>query len=347
MPPVDESQFWRRRSVRRMLAGLGSVAAVIAFGVIGYVANGWTASDALFMVVITISGVGYGEVHPLTSAPLRIHTMLVIVFGVAAMAYTLARFVQFVTEGEIRRLLGLQRVRHQIDSLRGHTIVVGCGRMGELVCEELHARELPFVVIERNPDVIAEVERHGFLYVHGDATDEEALRRAGLDRAKTIVTAVSSDSDSVFITLTARQLARDVVIIARAEVPSTQKKLRQAGANHVILPAAIGAHRIASLLTNPTAVEFAELVTHRSQFAIELEELPVRPDGPLVGLSPAEADIRRRTGVIVVAIKRADGTVDFAPPTDSVFSPGDTVVVLGRRSNLDHFRKVFGLGAET
>ena len=324
-----------------MLIGMAWVTAVIGYGITGYVILGWNPFDALFMVAITISGVGFGEVQPLDSTAARVHTMMVIAFGMVAMAFTVAGFLQFLTEGEIRRLLGLQRVRKQIDTLTGHTILVGFGRMGELVCEELAATGKPFVVVESSSERIAEMGRHNYLYVQGDATEEEVLLQAGIARAKTVVTAVASDADSVFITLTARQLAQDVEIIARAEMPSTQKKLRQAGANHVVLPAAIGAHRIASLLTNPSAVEFAELVTQRSQIAIEMEEIPVRECGPLAGQTPRDADIRRRTGVIVVAVKRADGQVSFPPESDAVFEIGDTVVLLGRRANLDQFRAEF------
>jgi voltage-gated potassium channel len=341
-----QSHFWQRGSVRRMLVGLISVAAVIGYGVAGYVIMGWTPFDALFMVAITISGVGFGEVQPLTTVGLRIHTMTVIAFGMVAIAYTIAGFVQFLTEGEIRRLLGHQRVRKQIETLSGHTILVGYGRVGALVCEELAATGKPFVVIENNEERLAEIEQRGFLHIHGDAIEEKVLLEAGIARAKSVVTAVASDANSVFITLSARQLATDVEIIARAEMPSTQKKLRQAGANHVVLPAAIGAHRIASLLTNPSAVEFAELVTQRSHIAIEMEEIPVHTGGPLEGLTPRDADIRRRTGVIVVAVKRADGQVMFPPQSDAPFEPGDTVVVLGRRSNLDQFRTEFRLPRE-
>ena len=154
-----------------------------------------------------------------------------------------------------------------------------------------------------------------------------------------MVTTIPSDAESVFITLTARQMAADVVILARAEQPSTLKKLRQAGANHVVVPAAIGAHRMVSLLTSPTAVEFAELVTSSSSLAIEMDEFPIQDDGsPLIGRSIRESDIARRTGVIVVAIKRSDGQVVFPPGSEDLLHIGDTIVLLGHRSSLDQFR---------
>lgn len=149
--PGDVPSFWQRNSVRRMLTGFSAVASVVVLGVLGYISLGWAPFDALFMVVITISGVGFGEVRPMGSSAERIHTMLIIGLGMLAVAYTLAGFVQFLTEGEIQRLLGRQRMRRQIETLRGHTIVAGFGRVGTLVCEELTAAELPFVVIERRP----------------------------------------------------------------------------------------------------------------------------------------------------------------------------------------------------
>jgi voltage-gated potassium channel len=293
------------------------------------------------MVVITVSGVGFTEVHPVVTPMERIHTMLVIAFGVVAVAYTLAGFVQFVAEGEIQQLLGSQRVRRQIDTLRNHVVVAGFGRMGTLVCNELADAGEPFVVIDHAGDRVPEIERRGFLYVVGDATEEKSLLDAGLRRAKALVTVVPSDADNVFITLTARELAPDVQIVARAEHPTTQKKLLQAGAKHVVLPAAIGARRIVTLLTNPSAVQFAELVTQRSHLALEMDEFTVEQASHLSGHTLRDLDIGRRTGVIVIAIKRSDGHVEFPPAGDQNFAPGDAIVLVGRRANLDQFRLQF------
>jgi voltage-gated potassium channel len=269
--------------------------------------------------------------------------MLIIAFGMVSVAYTVAGLIQFMTEGEIRRLLGHQRMRRQIETLKDHVIVAGYGRVGELVSNELLAAEVPFVVIEVSPEIARDIEDRGYLHLIGDATEEKVLLDAGLLRAKTLVTVMPSDAENVFITLTARQIAPDVAIISRAEQPSTQKKLRQAGANHVVLPAAIGAHRIVSLLTNPSAVEFTELVTSRSSLAIELDDVPIKDGSLLKGKSLRDADIGRKTGVIVIAVKRADGRVEFPPSGDEPFAHGDSIVLLGRRSNLDQFRKQFGI----
>jgi voltage-gated potassium channel len=329
------------RVVRPVWRGLLSLSIVIVYGVIGYVATGWSFADALYMVVITISSVGFTEVRPVDSPYLRVHTMLVIAFGMVAVGYTLAGILRFVAEDELAKLLGHQRVKRMIDHLSGHTIVAGMGRMGDLLCEELAAAAEPFVLIEISAEKLTIAAARGWLHVAGDATEEEVLARAGLARAKNLVTAIPNDAANVFITLTARQMNAHVQIIARAERSSTQKKLKQAGANHVVLPAAIGAHRIVSILTNPSAVEFIELVTHRSSLAIEMDEVAVTDPGPFAGQTLRDADIGRRTGVIVVAVKRVDGRVEFPPKGDEPFAAGDSIVLLGRRANLMHFREAF------
>lgn len=337
--PAPIPSFWQRSSVRRILSGFALLGAVSALGTAGYVALGWRPFDALFMVVITVSGVGFGEVLPLDTVWLRVHTMLLIVLGIFSVSFTVAGFVQFIAEGEIQRILGHQRLRHQIDLLSGHTIVAGFGRMGSLLCAGLSAVDEQFVLIEKEPTRIADVEAHGYLCLAGDATDEAVLRDAGLLRAKSLVTTVPSDAESVFITLTARQMNPKVQILARAELPTTQKKLKQAGADHVVVPAAIGAHRIVSLLTNPAAVEFAELVTSRSSLSIEMDEFPIRNiSSPLLGRSIRDNDIRHRTGAIIVAIKKLDGSVVFPPGGEEIPELGDTLVLLGRREGLDRFR---------
>lgn len=331
----------RSYALHRLGYGLIALAILIAYGVLGYLVAGWTPGDALYMVIVTVATVGYGEVRPIDTPLERAHTMLLIVAGMFAVGYLVARVVALIAEGEIQRLVGHQRVRRQIDELSGHIVVAGYGRMGTLLCAELTSAGESFVLIEEDAERLVEVERQGILHVHGDATDEQVLLDAGLTRARALVTTVPSDSDNVFITLTARQLCPALMIVARAEQPSTQRKLQQAGANHVVLPASIGAHRIASLLTNPSAVEFTELVTKQSSLAIEMDEAVVSQPGPLVGRSLRDADIGRRTGVMVIAVKRADGRVEFPPTGDEPFAPGDSIVVLGRRGNLARFREEF------
>ena len=305
-----------RTAVRRIVVGLLGLLAVVIVGTVGYIAMGWAWDEALFMVIITISTVGFSEVRPLTDPIARAHTMLVIGLGTVVVAYVIGALLSLFTEGELQRIVGHQHRRRKLVALKDHIIIVGYGRMGALIAEDLAATGQPLVIIERDPGLIAELERRGLPFVTGDAIEETVLNEAGLDRARALVTAVASDADSVFITLTARQLAPEVLIISRAELPSSQKKLRQAGANHVILTAAIGARRISSLLRNPNTVEFVELVTKRSELDLEIQEIPIRDGEPLDGSSLRDSDIARRTGAMVIAIKRAIGPVEFPPSGD-------------------------------
>jgi voltage-gated potassium channel len=343
--PGEEPSIWKRRSLRQMFYGLAALVVVVLAGTLGFVAAGWSLSDAFYMVMISVTTVGYGEVRPLDSGWERVMIIAVIALGTVAVAYTVGNLVAFLTEGEIYHYLGHQRVRKQIDALDQHVIVAGYGRMGSLLCSELAKAEVPFVLIESGMDRRDELDRAEILYLIGDATEEEILRQAGIDRARALVSTIPSDAHNVFITLTARQMAPHVQIMTRAEQPSTQKKLRQAGANHVVLPASIGAHRLASLLTNPSAVEFTELVTQRSSLAIQMEEVPVAAGGLLAGKTLRDADIGRRTGVIVIAVKRADGQVEFPPPGDAHLEPGDVIVLIGRPANLEQFREAFQVAA--
>jgi voltage-gated potassium channel len=321
--------------------GFSAIAVVAVYGTAGYLAVGWSALDAIYQVVITISGVGFDEVRPLSSVYLRLHTMAVIAMGMLAVAFTLGSFVQFLAESEILDYVGHHRMIRRIEELSRHTIVAGYGRVGTLVCDELAERGQPFVVIELSPERSGELESRGWIFIIGDATEEGVLRKAGIERAKVLVSVTPNDAQNVFITLTARQMCRDLAIIARAEQPSTPRKLKQAGADHIVMPAAIGAHRIVSLLTNPAAVEFAELVTNRSSVAIEMDEIPIPPSSMLAGRSLRDADIKRKTGVIVVAIKRSDGRVQFPPSSDELLASGDTVVLLGERQHLEQFRQQY------
>ena len=224
---------------------------VAVYGVTGYMIMGWTFIDALYQVVITISGVGFDEVQPMSTALLRVFTMSVIGLGMLSVAFTLGSFVQFLTETEILEYFGRHRMSKHIQTLSDHIIVAGFGRLGGMICDELTAREKKFVVIDLSPERAATADARGFLVVTGDATEEKILHLAGIERAKVLVCVMPNDAENVFVTLTARQMCATLVIVSRAEGASTPKKLRQAGADHIVMPAAIGAHRIVSLLTNP------------------------------------------------------------------------------------------------
>lgn len=331
----------RGRAFRRIGYGLLAHGVVSVFGVVGYLANGWSFLDALYMVVITVATIGYGEVRPIDTVSLRLHTMLLIGSGTLTLTYTVAVVLQFIAEGEIQRILGHQRVKRQIDSLKDHIIVAGMGRMGMLVCTELAEAGVPFVVIDRKAERAPDLESRSWLFVIGEATEESILGEAGLDRARALVTAIPNDAVNVFITLTAREMAPRVRILARAEQPSTQKKLLQAGADHVVLPASIGAHRAVTMLLNPGAAQFSELVTKTSGSTFEMAESLIESGSPFLNRTLRDADVGRRTGAMVIGIKRADGHIDFPPRGDVPLLLGDCIILLGRRENLERFHEQY------
>jgi voltage-gated potassium channel len=269
-----------------------------------------------------------------------------ILLSVYAIAYTTAGFVQFLTEGEVYAILGQSRMHSQIEGMSGHTIIAGFGRVGGLICEELESCGVAFVVVEASADRVPELTRRGYPHVRGDATEEQTLLDAGLMRAKTLVSVLPNDANNVFITLTARQLSPDVEIIARAEQPSAAKTLHHAGARHVVMPAAIGAHRIAALLTRPKAVAFAELVTHHPGLELQMLAMVIREGSPLVGKSLVEADVRRKTDVNISAVRTRDGRVEIPVMRSHVFEAGESLMVVGRVDDLDHFQTEFGLVIE-
>lgn len=340
-------------STRRVAQGLAFFALTCVVGVVGYVVAGWTPMDALYMVIITIFGVGYGEVRPVVGSELRGFTILIIVGGYAAAIYAVGGFVQWLTEGEINRALGVRRMNREIQGLRGHSIVCGYGRIGRILARHLAGHRVPFVVVERSPAKVVEAESEGFLVVSGDATDEEVLRRAGAEHATVLATVLPDDAANVFIALTASGINRGLEIVARAEDPRSESKLRRSGATRVVLPAAIGAERIAHLITRPGAEELlreegaaAALATELEQIGLRFEELRIGSRSPLVGRALSDIEIRGNRGFLIVGVRSPDGQVAVNPPGDRALGEGDTVIVVGHPDDLPQLRQRYELDRE-
>jgi len=312
-------------------------AAVIAYRIAG---RGWL--DAIYMVVITVSTVGYGEASVLRPGE-QLLTIGVIVFGISAVVFTLGGFIQMTMEGEIGRVLSVGRTTRAIDRLNAHVILCGYGRIGQILAQELKAKGKSFVVLDNDPEAIADAQNQGHLVLLGDATEEEVLVAAGVERAECLVTALPNDAANVFITLTSRNLNRQLQIIARGEYQTTEKKLLQAGANRVVLPAAIGALRMAAIITRPSTIELMELVAGQSVLDVEVNEVTISSGSMLVGKTIVEAEARRRHGLLVVAVKQAIGNMIFNPGAEVIFQPGDIVIVMGRLEDIDRFRQDYKL----
>lgn len=332
----------------RILTGGLLFLLVCVVAVAGYMAAGWRLDDAVYMVVITIFGVGYGEVRPIESAHLRALTITVIIAGYGAVIYTVGGFMQMVIDGELNRALGARRMTRGIERLSGHTIICGIGRLGTILARELHSSDRPFVAIDSDLERLQDAEERGYLVLHGDATEEEILEQAGIHRASTVAAVMSFDATNVFVTITAREMNPDVTIIARGENPRTEKKLFGCGANSVVLPTAIGAQKIAQLITRPTAENILQQLQDQStmlddlgQIGLQFNEFEVHSDSDLANQAMSEIEIRGNHAFLVVGIRRADGSIELNPQPTMILNPGDVVIVLGHQNDLPEIARRF------
>jgi voltage-gated potassium channel len=319
------------------------LAAIFATAVFGFQWLGdYDLIDAIWLTTITISSVGFSETSE-SSAALQLFTVGVIVLGMSAAAYTFGGFVQMVLEGELQEVLGHRRMTRGIEQLDKHVIVCGFGRIGEFLATDLRQSQQQFVVIDQNSERFEVAKSLGFLSLNGDATEDSVLASAGIDRARCLVSCLPSDADNVFITLTARNLRPSLEIIARAEHPSTQAKLMQAGANTVVMPAIIGAHRIERLITRPSTAQLMELVAESSFLDLELDEITLDENSKLIGVKVAETEAHRIHRLLVVAVRGADGKLIFNPEAAYTFRPGDIAMVMGHVEDIQRFRTAFEL----
>lgn len=326
--------------IRRGLVFLFVVALVSVVGHKYLTGESWI--DSIYFFVITVSTVGYGE-HSSEAAPVQLFTIGVIVVGTITMAYLLGLIVQSMIEGQINFALGIRRMTREIGQLNGHTIICGLGRIGQTLAAELQQRGRQYVVIDRNPDVVQAACEDNQLVVTGDATLEETLKDAGIERASTVVVALKDDADNVFLTLTARNLNKGLKIIARGEQPTTEKKLIQAGADQVVMPALIGARRMAALVTRPNAAEMMDHFADHTNLDAELDELSLDADSPLIGQTIRQAAARQHHNLLIVGIRRCDGQMVFNPNPDAKFEAGDTLVAMGNRDDISKFQREFRL----
>jgi voltage-gated potassium channel len=317
--------------------------------VTGYVMAGWNLIDAVYMVVITVFGVGFGEMGPMTPQ-LRLFTIFVIVAGCTSLGYILGGFIQMITEGEINKALGARRMTREIKTLNQHVIICGYGRIGQVLGKKLVEAKQPFVVIDNNLERIETAEAMGYLVLLGNATDEDILEAAGIVHAKFLATVLPDDSANVFITLTARSLNPGLTILARGEFPSTEKKLRQAGADHVVLPAEIGALRLSHLITHPASLDILDqndgsntLTEMLAQIDMQLDELVITTGSPLIGTSIGTIEVRGNRNFLIVALRRADGTTIIRPGQEVFVKEGDTVIVMGHRGDIPRFAEMYAL----
>ena len=311
-------------------------------GTLGYITiEEWSFFDSLYMAVITLTSVGYGEVHPLTTQG-RVFTMGLLLTGVFSLFFAATAAIRSIVDGELTGQLVRDRMEKKLQSLTDHIIICGYGRMGRLVAHEFTQQAIPFVVIERDDHLFADFKADHGVALAGDATHDETLRRAGIDRAKTLVTLAASDADNLFITMSARLMSDRVFIVARAEDEGAEKKLMKAGASRVISPYMIGGQRVAQAVLRPSVVDFIELATRSDYMALQIDETAVSKGSILCGQPLRDTGLRQDLGLIVVAIKRPDGRMIFNPAPEAEIIEGDILITLGPKKQQDQLRTLAG-----
>lgn len=340
-------------SLQKLYAGTLFFLAVCLLGVVGYALAGWDLVDSVYMVVITIYGVGYGEVQPISHPLLKLFTILVIVAGCSSGIYVVGAFVQMIAEGEIKRAIEARRMTKGIEKLSNHIIVCGYGHIGTILAAELHESRQTFVVIDQVPEKTQAAEEAGYFAVLGNATEEKTLLAAGVQQAKVLATVLTEDAMNVFVTLTAHELNPHLEIIARAEKPSTEKKLLHSGAKRVIVPAAIGASKLASIITRPSAEDLLvdqagkdHLHEELRAIGLQMIEFPIAGDSPLVGGRIQDLEISGIGGFVIVALRKPDGVIHRNPPASTVISADETLIVLGHKEDMPQLLKKAGPKSE-
>lgn len=313
---------------------------IIALGTCGYYfVEQMSLFEAFYMTIITLSTVGFSEVIPLSPAG-RTITIIIIFLGISVGAYTVGVLVRALVEGELVQIFGRRKVQKQVSELKNHFIICGFGRIGRIVCNELAADRIDFVVIEQEPSVIEQIEARKYLYLEMDATTEEALIQAGIMSAKGIVTAVNSDANNVFITMNAKSLRPGIFVLARASEEKNEAKLLRAGANRVVSPYLIGGRRIAQMLKRPTVVDFIDIAMMGSHLGLMMEEAKIGDNSSLIGKNLIDSHLRKDYGVIIVAIKKQSGDMVFNPMPSETLEAGDVIVLIGKKEDLKRMNAV-------
>ena len=328
-----------RSKLQKALALLG---AVIAVGVLGYMfLSGYSFVDALYMTAITISTVGFGEIEPLNDQE-KLFTVFLIATSIISFGYVVSAFTEYIVSGQLFQQLKLKKVQKKIEQLEGHTIICGFGRNGNQAMLKLQSYKQQFLIIEKEEDAIQHADEKGILNVHGDATTDEILKRAGIERASNLITALPSDADNLFVVLTARQLNKNCKIISRATNESSYDKLKIAGADNVIMPDKLGGAHMASLVVTPDVIEFVGRLTIEGETTANLEEISVN-DLPEKYLQKTilDLDLRRQTGCTVIGFKAPDGNYIINPEASLELERDSHLIVLGRPEQISKLRELF------
>lgn len=309
-------------------------------GTVGYhFLEGWSLANSFYATIVTLGTVGFGDFYPVTPAG-KLFAVFIIVFGVGAMAYTVAMIMENFMEGRLKKILGRGKLEKRIKKMRNHYIICGSGKIGNLICEELTHEKIEFVVVDNNPEVIQNVEDRGFAYINGNAAEDKTLLAAGVKGAKGVVCALPMDADNLYVVLAARELNPDIYILSRFEDNASERRLMNAGADRAISPYRVGGMRMSQAILRPAMLDFIELTTTRQSLALRMEELDVCKGSPVVGKNLEESGLRKEHGLIVVAVAKESGKMVFNPVTSYVIELGDKLIALGEEENLSEFSKI-------
>jgi voltage-gated potassium channel len=323
---------------RRMIIGGLLMIATLGIGTLGYwLIEGWSPIEALFVAMMVISTLGFGDSRP-TNIAGKVFTMILILGGVGTLYYLVGVLAQTLVEGQLGRG-SRHRMEHRIAALRKHYIVCGYGRVGQQMCLELVQENRPFVVIDDDPTRTELLRNAGYLFIQGDASNDAILRQAGIMDAQSLLTAVASDAGNVYVTLSARALNPNLFIVARSTTVEAGHKLTMAGASRVVSPYVLGGRRMVSLALRPAVMDFLDVVMHSDDVELWIEEVIVGETSSLAGVSIGEADLRAKTGINILAIRHADGKLTVNPHTNTMMHIGDTLIMLGVQEELRYLRQ--------
>ncbi|MCL5047199.1 MAG: potassium channel protein [Firmicutes bacterium] len=324
------------RFAKRLIFALFSLLVVIVTGELGYIAFGYTPLDALFQTVITISTVGFGEVHSFTAGE-KVFTILLIFAGVGTAAYTFSILIETLFEGYLTKQLGKRKMERQIHNMEDHVILCGWGRVGNSIANQLKQGGIRFVVIDSSEE---RIETCKCISICGDATEEDVLLDAGIMRAKALITALHGDAENLYVTLTARSLSPDIFIVSRTGSENAVSKLRQAGADRIVNPQNLGGTKMASLALQPQVAEFLDFVMHDGSLEFRLEQIEIPHDSNLIGESLRSARIHALTGTLVLGLRHQGGEFITNPPPEAEIAQGDVLVVIGNQNQLNSLRSI-------
>ena len=330
------------KPISKLYISLGLILAVILIGIAGYIIiEGYGFVDALYMTIITVGTVGFGEVHPLTDAG-KLFTSFLIIISLGTFAYALSTMTSSIVSGELNSYFKIRRVNTAIEKLENHVVICGFGRNGRQAAMRLKARGFPFVVIEKNLDLLEQLKKENFLYVEGDATQDEILEKTNLKKARALICALPVDADNLFIVLSAKGINHKLTIISRASDDSSTKKLKAAGANNVIMPDKIGGAHMAALVMRPDVIEFLANIMGQGDDAFDIDEidsalLPAHLRNKTIN----DLKIPENTGANVVGLKNANGDYTVNPSGDLIFGPNTKLFVLVNKTQSEKVKKMY------